>query len=153
MEYYIRIEKAKKFLSHNHLLKPFKIILNVFDTRFCKISQTIPKMTTSKQMSLSLQKVVIFRMAELFPVNVSSWYLAMHIRYTFLCQLYFIHVNSLLWCHVARAVFDQRGNEWRITNPKVCYLVPDQISQNMLSMSIFHKKVMTFIGDINLIQV
>ena len=58
-----------------------------------------------------------------------------------------------LWCHVARAVFDQRGNEWRITNPKVCYLVPDQISQNMLSMSVFHKKVMTFIGDINLIQV
>jgi len=23
-----------------------------------------------------------------------------------------------LWCHVARAVFDQRGNEWMITNPK-----------------------------------
>ena len=120
--------QGRKFLSHNNLLKPFKIILNVFDTRFCKISQTIPKMTTSKQMSLSLQKVVIFRMAELFPVNVSSWYLAMHIRYTFLCQLYFIHVNSLLWCHVARAVFDQKGNEWMITNSKVCYLVPDQIS-------------------------
>ena len=137
IEYYIRVEKANKFLSHNHLPKPFKIIKKVFETRFCKISQTIPKMTTSKQMSLSLQKVVIFRMAELFPVNVSSWYLAMHIRYTFLCQLYFIHVNSLVVSCCACCFWPKR--EW----------MDDNKSEGMLSCA--WSNILKYVISVNFI--